>query len=103
MSTILLIAGECARQMPLNCREIVSIASTDYPLPASRPAKLRLDCTQLAQYYYGPRMPPRNIDMDLCLAKPAAGSSLSPRSVPALGVRLGARHMADVSPATLMK
>lgn len=72
-----IIATAHAQAAPLRCREIVPIATADYPLPAPRPANSRLDCSLLAQRY-GLRMPAWDIGMHLCLAELHAGDSRWP-------------------------
>lgn len=67
-----IIARAHAQAVPLRCREIVPIATADYPLPALRPANSRLDCSLLAQRY-GFHMPAWDIGMRLCLEELHAG------------------------------
>ena len=55
--------------MPMKCRDVVPIStSTDYPLPAQRPANSRLDCAKLAARY-GMQPPEWDRCMHLCLAE----------------------------------
>lgn len=80
-----IIAKAHAQAAPLRCREIVPIATADYPLPALRPANSRLDCSLLTQRY-GFRMPAWDIGMHLCLAELNAGDSRWPAlAFPATG------------------
>ncbi|WP_079418501.1 dTDP-4-dehydrorhamnose reductase [Thiomonas intermedia] len=58
------IAQAIARGLPLRCapEAVQPIATTDYPLPAPRPANSRLDCTRL-QTAFGLTLPPWSIQV----------------------------------------
>lgn len=58
---------ERKRRVPL----IEPIASADYPLPASRPANSRLDCTKIDRTF-GIRLPPWRTSLHMCLNDLAA-------------------------------
>lgn len=68
-----IIAAAQAKSRAFRCREIVPIATAEYPLPAPRPANSLLDCARLAQRY-GMRMPSWDIGMQLCLEELHAGA-----------------------------
>ncbi len=68
-----LIAAAQRESPSIKCREIVPIATAEYPLPAQRPANSVLDCARLAQRY-GLRMPSWNIGMQQCLEEMHAGA-----------------------------
>ena len=53
-------------ESPLNVREIVAIATADYPLPAPRPSNSRLDCASLINRY-GIAIPQWNAMLQLAL------------------------------------
>ena len=72
-----IIAAARDRDMPMKCREVMAIATTDYPLPAQRPANSRLSGAKLAQRY-GLAMPAWESCMQLCLAELLAASSGKP-------------------------
>ena len=61
-----IVAGARARGAPLKCRDVLPIATSDYPLPAQRPANSRLSGVKLAQRYEL-TMPTWDSCMDLCL------------------------------------
>jgi len=67
---------ELARRVPalaegLKVREIVPIATADYPLPAQRPANSVFDCSKLERAL-GLRMPNWQRGVELCVAELAA-------------------------------
>ncbi len=61
---------ECARTLgeSLRCRELLPIATADYPLPAKRPANSQLDCT-LLQQRFGLRLPDWRVQVQRLLAE----------------------------------
>lgn len=88
-----IIAAAQTKSKTFRCREIVPIATAEYPLPAPRPANSLLDCARLAQRY-GMRMPSWDIGMQLCLEELHAGvasrsSALSRSSRAAQRTELG--------------
>lgn len=58
----------------LACRDVLPIATADYPLPAPRPANSRLNCARLARRY-GLRRQHWHVGMQLCLAELLSGGS----------------------------
>jgi dTDP-4-dehydrorhamnose reductase len=63
-----IIAAARAHGMPMKCRDVLPIATADYPLPAERPANSRLACAKLAKRY-GVQLPEWDRCMNLCLAE----------------------------------
>ena len=61
-----IIAGARRRGLRLKCRQIDAITTTEYPLPAARPANSRLDCNRFSQRF-GQSLPDWTQDMALCL------------------------------------
>jgi dTDP-4-dehydrorhamnose reductase len=55
-------------RMPMKCREVLPIATAEYPLPARRPANSRLNGGKLAKRY-ALQLPEWNRCMHLCLAE----------------------------------
>lgn len=65
-------AASGATSAALPCRDVLPIATADYPLPAPRPANSRLNCARLAQRY-GLRRQHWHVGMQLCLAELLSG------------------------------
>ena len=63
-----IIAAARARGAKLTCRTVVPITTTEYPLPAARPANSRLAGDKLAEHY-GLALPEWEDCMQLCLAE----------------------------------
>lgn len=65
-SAILAQAQRIDPAIALKAREVVAIATGDYPLPARRPANSRLDCAQVRRRF-GIEVPDWSIGLGLCL------------------------------------
>lgn len=65
-SAILAQARRIDPSIDLKAREVVPIATGDYPLPARRPANSRLDCAQVRRRF-GIEVPDWRIGLGLCL------------------------------------
>ena len=63
-----IVAGARASGVPLKCSEVVAIATSEYPVAASRPANSELSNAKLEDRY-GLEMPAWTRGLELCLAE----------------------------------
>jgi len=73
-ASAIVTAASGAASAALPCRDVLPIATADFPLPAPRPANSRLNCARLAQRY-GLRRQHWHVGMQLCMAELLSGGS----------------------------